>query len=460
MVFEEGCMAIQKKDHFELAATGDAMISRELQPYKGVTERFDKLYSLLDEPDATMTNLEVLIHEYQEGVYPTRSPGTYMGAPPKVLDELTALGINLFTAATNHSFDWGHGGILSTLDALDARRLTHAGLGRNLFEARRPAFRDTQGGRVALLSTCTRVPTGGAAKPQSEALQGAPGINPLRITQVHQLTADQMRELEAISEALNIEDIKQKWKDRGMYGTRDWLNEDYFHFKNMKFREVEDPDDVGIYYDVNEDDKAAVIEWIEEADRMSDWVVMGIHSHAGPLGYSNTQSTPEFMQQFARQCIDAGADTFICTGPHKLRGIEIYDDSPIFYSLGNFVDQRESFKRFPPEIYHRHDIYDYTKPSKVFDGRWTDADGNDRGDLIDPKWWETVIPVCSFDDTGLTQLVLYPVSLQQEIGRPHRGTPVLATDDHATTILDDMKGLSDKFGTTITIDDEVARVSV
>lgn len=453
-------MAIHQKDSFELAATGDAMISRELHSYKGVSEQFDKLYSILQEPDATMTNLEVLIHEYQAGVYPTRSPGTYMGAPPSVLDELTALGCNLFTTATNHSFDYGHGGMLSTLDALDDRGLTHAGLGRNLFEARRPAYRDTQGGRVALLSTCTRVPTGGAAKPQSEALHGAPGINPLRLTRVHQLTSGQMSELRSISQALNIEDIKQKWEERGMYGTRDWLDEEYFHFMNMKFREVDDPEDVGIYYDLNEQDESAVMEWIEEADRTADWVVMGIHSHAGPLGYSNTQSTPEFLQQFAKRCIDAGADVFICTGPHKLRGIEIYNGQPIFYSLGNFIDQRESFDRFPPEIYHRHDIYDYTKPSKVFDGRWTDAAGNPRGDLIDPKWWETVIPVCSFNGTGLAQIELYPVSLQQDLGRPQRGTPVLATDDHATTILDDVTGLSGEFGTDISIDGSVGQVEL
>jgi poly-gamma-glutamate synthesis protein (capsule biosynthesis protein) len=187
---------------------------------------------------------------------------------------------------------------------------------------------------------------------------------------------------------------------------------------------------------------------------------MSLHAHHGPGGTRNVPGSPRFLRSFAKAALDAGADVFVGHGPHVVRGIEIYDSKPIFYSLGNFVDQRESFKRFPPEIYHRHDIYDYTKPSKVFDGRWTDDEGNQRGDLIDPKWWETVIPVCRFDDGGLSHLDLYPVSLQQEIGRPHRGTPVLATEDHATTILDDVAGLSREFGTEISIDEAIAQVSV
>lgn len=39
----------------------------------------------------------------------------------------------------------------------------------------------------------------------------------------------------------------------------------------------------------------------------------------------------------AKKMIDAGADVISGHHPHVLQGIEIYKDSPIFYSLGNFV---------------------------------------------------------------------------------------------------------------------------
>jgi len=40
---------------------------------------------------------------------------------------------------------------------------------------------------------------------------------------------------------------------------------------------------------------------------------------------------------FARTVIDAGADLVLGHGPHVLRGMEIYKDRLIAYSLGNFA---------------------------------------------------------------------------------------------------------------------------
>ena len=43
------------------------------------------------------------------------------------------------------------------------------------------------------------------------------------------------------------------------------------------------------------------------------------------------------LRKFARVVIDAGADAVIGHGPHVLRGMEIYNDRLIAYSLGNFA---------------------------------------------------------------------------------------------------------------------------
>ncbi|HAK59564.1 MAG TPA: hypothetical protein DCO77_04165 [Nitrospiraceae bacterium] len=40
---------------------------------------------------------------------------------------------------------------------------------------------------------------------------------------------------------------------------------------------------------------------------------------------------------FSRACIDAGADLILGHGPHILRGIELYKNRLIVYSLGNFI---------------------------------------------------------------------------------------------------------------------------
>ena len=43
----------------------------------------------------------------------------------------------------------------------------------------------------------------------------------------------------------------------------------------------------------------------------------------------------------AKQYIDAGADLVIGSHPHVLQGISYYKEKPIFYSLGNFIFNRD-----------------------------------------------------------------------------------------------------------------------
>jgi poly-gamma-glutamate synthesis protein (capsule biosynthesis protein) len=42
------------------------------------------------------------------------------------------------------------------------------------------------------------------------------------------------------------------------------------------------------------------------------------------------------QQSLAKMLIDCGADVIFGTHPHRIQGVEIYNDRPIFYSLGNF----------------------------------------------------------------------------------------------------------------------------
>lgn len=57
---------------FTLAAIGDAIVTRRLLPSKGVAPAFDGLLSLLRDVDATVTNFEVVAHEYEEYKMPLR----------------------------------------------------------------------------------------------------------------------------------------------------------------------------------------------------------------------------------------------------------------------------------------------------------------------------------------------------------------------------------------------------
>lgn len=445
-------MAVNQADTFSFAATGDAMLTREILPYEGNSEAFDDLLGLLRGADATATNLEVLLHDY-EGYPSAASGGTFMRAPPRVADELAGMGCNLFSAATNHTIDYSHGGVRRTIEALRDRDLAFAGIGENLYEARKPTYLETPAGRVAMVSACSTITPGSEAGEQSPALQGRPGLSPLHVEQIYRLPESRLDDLEAISRQLGIEDLKRIWRDRGMHVGHDWDQDEYFHFMDMKF---EPGDDAGIEYAVDEDDREAIVEWVEDAQRNADWVIASLHAHHGPGGRARTKETPQFVREFGKACVDAGADAFVVTGPHVFRGVEVYDGRPLFYSLGHLVVQNETVERLPPESFRRYGHDDYTKASQVFDSRLYDEDGNPRGDLANPAFWRSVVPVSQFSQEGnLERIEFYPITLQQDQPRPQRGIPVLAAGAEAEEILDELVELSAAYGTDVDIDDGV-----
>lgn len=95
----------------------------------------------------------------------------------------------------------------------------------------------------------------------------------------------------------------------------------------------------------NVNDLAFARQLVQQAKKNADLVVVSFHG--GAEGEGNThvpQRTELFFGEargnlplFARTVIDAGADLVLGHGPHVLRGMEIYKDRLIAYSLGNFA---------------------------------------------------------------------------------------------------------------------------
>ena len=84
---------------------------------------------------------------------------------------------------------------------------------------------------------------------------------------------------------------------------------------------------------------------VQEADKKADIVVVSFHGGAEGTGAQNVPRRTELfygeqrgnLPLFARAVIDAGADLVLGHGPHVLRGMEMYKDRLIAYSLGNFA---------------------------------------------------------------------------------------------------------------------------
>ncbi len=95
----------------------------------------------------------------------------------------------------------------------------------------------------------------------------------------------------------------------------------------------------------NVNDLATARRLVQEADKKADIVVVSFHGGAEGTGAQNVPRRTElfFGEQrgnlplFTHTVIDAGADLVLGHGPHVLRGMEIYKDRLIAYSLGNFA---------------------------------------------------------------------------------------------------------------------------
>lgn len=78
-------------------------------------------------------------------------------------------------------------------------------------------------------------------------------------------------------------------------------------------------------------DSEKIISLVQEAAKNSDFVVANVH-----WGTEYSFDLEPVQKELGHALVDAGADIVIGTHPHVLQGIELYKNTPIFYSLGNF----------------------------------------------------------------------------------------------------------------------------
>jgi poly-gamma-glutamate synthesis protein (capsule biosynthesis protein) len=297
---------------------------------------------------------------------------------------------------------------------------------------------------VACGSTYTK---GQEAARQTHAMQGRPGLNPLWPDSTYEVTADQMAVVQDMATGLGLEKFRQLRIGTGFAFE---APEGIFPFNGMNFRVAEKTQHVR---HPNARDLAAIIRWVEEAKLASDIAVVSIHAHE----HATEKDEPaDFIIEFAHAVINAGADVVVGHGPHLLRGMEIYQGKPIFYSLGNFIGQNEMVRMLPGETFDRFRVDDGLTPMKLYKERTRD---DQKGFPSDRRYWETIVPVCQFEDDRLIAIDIYPVSLGLGEKRHLRGRPRLALGQDADAILDRFAQLSDVFDTALKIDGSSARWS-
>ena len=180
----------------------------------------------------------------------------------------------------------------------------------------------------------------------------------------------------------------------------------------------------------DETDLAEMAGVVKNASELSDYVVMSVHAH----------NQGAYLQTFTHAMVDAGADIVVGHGPHSLRGIEIYQGKPIFYSLGDFIFQDETIQRLPADSYTRYGLGPDATVADFNEART----GNETSD------YESVVAVPTFDNGRLVSIELHPITLGSPDDEPAtKGRPTLADREQGRRIIQRLTEMSRRFGTVI-----------
>jgi len=424
-------MPHQDGSDITVALTGDAIVSRALSVY--TEPDFLELRDLIRAQTTAFTNAEILFLDYDDpGVIPAaQSGGTYMRAEPELAKELAWMGFDMVSLANNHTMDFGVGGLRANKRSIEAAGLVQAGAGEHLAEARAPAYLDTPGGRVALISVASTFADFGRAGPQRKDFRGRPGLSPIRYETIYTVPDEYFESLRELRSDLDLPGSVEG-DELTLFG--------HTFRRGETFETTTTP---------HEGDLREIVEQVEDAARQANWVIVSSHSHEG----AESRDVPaDFVREFARATIEAGADVWVGHGPHVLRGIEIYEGRPIMYSLGDFIFQNETVELQPADNYQRYGLGNHHLPAEFYDTREDQSDG---GFPANPLVWEGVVAVTDFRGGELAEVRLHPVTLGHGLPRPQRGRPLLAKGDLGAKIIGDLRRLSEPMGTEVVTENGV-----
>ncbi len=422
----------------KFTAAGDAAIQRMLTEYEGIAPVRD----FINKGDVRFFNLETTVNKDCFANF--FSGGTWLRTDKRVLSSLKLFNFNMTTLANNHCMDYGHEGLLQSIENVDNEGYVQAGSGRNLREASSPKYLDLPQGRVALIACSAGNANGGIAGEQSRLLPGRPGINALRIKQTLVVEKEDIEALEKIAAKTGV-NVKKEASVKAGYTPP--FPEGVFNLADMRFEVGNKP---GIKYEIEKADTERIQKAIEEAAFFADYVIVSLHSH--DRQFEENHLPAKYIEDFARMCIDGGAHAVLGHGPHILRPLEIYKERPIFYSLGDFILQLENCELAPEDFYAKFNLTSDSSMYELFKARTKDFTvGLQRNKVM----LESVIPLFEIEEGKLKSLEFIPLELGFGMSHSKVGLPRLAKDN---SILERYAEMSAPYGTKLEIDDRFAKV--
>lgn len=213
------------------------------------------------------------------GALQVHSGGEHSRVPPHMASVFEDCGFNVVSVASNHAMDWGEEALLDSIALFRGKGIAAVGAGRDLEEARQPAFIERNGIRVAFLAYCSVLREGYAAGPKKA------GVAPLRA---------------------------------------------HTYYEAIEYQAGVPPRVITVPY---EEDLENMVADIAAAKKSANAVVLSLHwgVHFIPRMIAGYQETA------ARAAFAAGADLILGHHAHVPKAIGVYGAKACFYSLSNFI---------------------------------------------------------------------------------------------------------------------------
>jgi poly-gamma-glutamate capsule biosynthesis protein CapA/YwtB (metallophosphatase superfamily) len=352
-------------DEASLAFAGDLFLTQSLPDR--LEPATEQVFDVMRQADGAFANLENGLSTVGSAELGGYRWGAALRGHPSLVKELSRAGIDIVSTANNHVGNYGRDALLETLATLDAAGVRHAGAGRTIQDAFRPTHLDVNGLKVAFFSlySChyNRVS-------QEVATASLPGVACAR-------AYDVLLEIPGYLEEHNVAPNIFPLRVNPAVSVMAPLREDVLRLTDA----------------------------IRKGRGDADLAILYVHFH---WARHTKADLPYHQRVIAHAAIDAGIDVFVGHGPHVLRGVEIYREKPVLFSIGNFIGQASG--RPAPESSPGH---------------------------------QSVVARVAVSNKQVVRLELLPIA----IGRD--GQPRFADDEVGRGVLHRLAALSAEFGTEL-----------
>lgn len=403
-----------------ITATGDALFVAKFPKY--YDEQKKQIKDFILSHQVRLTNLETNLSDF--GEYASAySGGTWISTPKEYFGDLKELGFNFYGTANNHCMDYSYHGLLSTIDYLDSQNLAHAGTGRDLFDAQKPAILNIDGKKVAIFAVDTSFNCASKAGLPTANFKGRPGVNYLRYSTTYTITAEQEKSLREIAKTTRL-NFSRDFNIKTGYVLQD--PQGILSFGGITFTTKQGQPTTKC----NKKDKERILNLIRQAKQQNDYVFIQVHCHANDnVSHANP---PEFLVEFCKECIDNGVSAVFGGGCHQLRRVEMYKGKPIFYSLGDFIYQGPQVEKLPADFMEQYGVDVNATAKEALNAR---SKNGKIGLHLNKENYLSVLPRLEFDEDNLVEIKLLPIGLNFDKKDLLNGLPMIAQEQEQLEIL-------------------------